>query len=100
MLFNSTMAAKEEQTITISEYFEQVRDSISKEFLQNGLARAAQGITSQQVREHGIDACVVTYLDNDLMCVNPVAWAHTEYYISDVFTKDDIRFKVFVGERD
>ncbi len=94
------MAAKEEQTITISEYFEQVRDSISKEFLQNGLARAAQGITSQQLKEHGVDACVVTYLDNDLMCVNPVSWAHTEYYISDVFTKDDIRYKVFVGERD
>ncbi|MHA2083719.1 MAG: hypothetical protein ACXABD_08185 [Candidatus Thorarchaeota archaeon] len=94
------MAAKEGQTITISEYFEQIRGSVSKDFLQNGLARAAQGITSQQLKEHGIDACVVTYLDNDLMCVNPVSWGHTEYYISDVFTKDDIRFKVFVGESD
>lgn len=94
------MATEAKETITISEYFEQIQDSVSEDFLQNGISRTPQGITCKQLTEHGIDACVVTYLDNDLMCVNPVSWANTDYYISDVFTKGEIKFKVFVGESD
>ena len=94
------MATETKKTITMSEYFDQIQESVSEDFLQKGISRAPQGITCQQLTEHGIDACVVTYLDNDLMCVNPVSWAHTDYYISDVFTKGEIKFKVFVGESD
>ena len=94
------MTTEETQTITIGEYFEHIKDQVSADFLQSGIERPAQGITCEQLSKHEIDACVVTYLDNDVFCVNPVAWANTEYYISDVFTNGDIRFKVFVGEKD
>ena len=94
------MATEAKKTITMSEYFDQIQESVSEDFLQKGISRTPQGVTCNQLAEHGIDACVVTYLDNDLMCVNPVSWARTDYYISDVFTKGEIKFKVFLGNSD
>lgn len=92
--------AEARQTITMEEYFVVVSDSVSEEFLRKGIEREPQGITCDQLCEHEIDACVLTYLDNHGMCVNPACWARTDYYISEKFKKGDITFKVFVGKRD
>ena len=102
---NSHKMPEETRTVTIQEYMEIIADSVSEEFLAKEVARHKgrndpHSVTDKQLREHGIDACAVTYADNDFICTNPASWAGTEYSISDVFHKGDIKFKVFVGESD
>ena len=93
---------QEVQTITIDEYFKMCADSIDGDFLKKGIERSIQenSDTDIELKKHNIQACVVTYLDNDTLCINPVSWAHTSWYISDEYEKDGITFKVFVGQSD
>ena len=88
------------RTVTPEEYFETVKESVSPEFLKTALERTPQGPTAQQLAKYDIDVCVVTYLDNDVMCANPVSWASTEYYISKTFQEGDIKYKIFAGQSD
>ena len=100
---SSPQAEGEVQTIDIREYFKMCADSIDGDFLKSGIERSvtSNSITDIELKKHNIQACLVTYLDNDALCVNPVSWGRCQgWYISDEYEKDGIKFKVFVGESD
>lgn len=94
---------KNVKTISINEYFGMVNESITADFLKEGIQRSVESgsSTEEQLNKNDIQACVVNYLSNqELMCVNPASWARTEYYISDVYNKDGINYKIYVGQED
>jgi len=98
----SSTSNEEVETITIHEYFKMCADSIDGDTLKKGIERSVTPNTTTDIelKKHNIQACVVTYLDNDVLCINPVSWGRCGWYISDVYEKDGITFKVFVGESD
>ena len=75
---------QEVQTITIDEYFKMCADSIDGDFLKKGIERSIQenSDTDIELKKHNIQACVVTYLDNDTLCINPVSWGRTSWRTS------------------
>ena len=94
----------EPQTIDIDDYFKECASSITLDMLAKNSVKG--NITPDECDKHKIDACVVSYMNTpDVLCINPISWAHTRYYISDVmYSKDDIDkitpFKVFLGVED
>ena len=91
--------AAEPKTITMQEYFDLVADSISEKDLQEALTKPIGDITRQYTQD--CDAVAVSYLSNqDVLCLNPVAWARTSYSISDIYQKGDYKLKVMVGDED
>ena len=97
----------ERQVVTMKEYMDICANSITSGFLRKEMERPVRSPfqsytdTEEQLTKHKINACVVTYLSNtEIMIVNPVIWAPKEYSISDVYEKDGIKFKIFVGDVD
>ena len=87
--------------INIDDYFKECADSVTEEGLQKCLTSGPSicGDTQKQLKIHGVDVCVVSHrTQNDIMCYNPVVWTPAEYWISDVFEKDGVKFKVFLGD--
>ena len=99
----SRTTQEEKKTITVDEYFKTIKESVTTDFLKKGIERCVQpgSSTAEQLKDNGIQACVVNYLSNqDLMCVNPASWARTEYHISDVYEESGIKYKIYVGIKD
>ena len=100
-----------QQTISVDEFYQQVRESYTLKELQDrakGPCGTVNGRsdTQEQCDKYKIKACVVSYMNiPGLMCINPIKWAPTTYYISDtMWTADDeektMPFRVFLGEKD
>jgi hypothetical protein len=97
----------EPKTITIDEYAKMCASQMSvKKLAENKCTQS--DITSQQCDKYDISSCVVVYLNGaakNIICINPIFWASTNYYISDtMYANDDTEkkypFKVFVGDED
>lgn len=100
---------EEVKHISIRDYFKEVAESISFEDLKNDkIISSSNNTTNEQCEKHNIKVCLVTYLNgaaSGIITINPVVWAPTEYYISEIMYNEndvnkDFPFKVFVGEID
>ena len=90
-----------EKEIDVNDYFKECADSLSADGLKKTLSSGItiRGETQEQLKIHNIDVCVVSHrTQNDIMCLNPVVWTPASYSISDVFEKDGVKFKVFLGD--
>ncbi len=72
-------------------------ENIGADFLKKSLNTTGQ-ITEQQKQQHDIDVCVVEYQSEGYLMGNPVHWCGANYYISEKFEKDGIKFKIFIGD--
>jgi hypothetical protein len=94
----------EPQTIDIDDYFKDCASSITLDMLTKNPVTGS--ITPHECSKYKIRACVVSYMNmHDCMCINPISWANTSYYISDTMYSDDdheknMPFRVFVGIKD
>ena len=71
--------------------------NIDEEFLTKSLATAGRD-TKEQKQTHDIDVCVVYYTSQGLFMGNPVHWCAADYYISEKFETNGIRWKIFFGD--
>ena len=71
-------------------------DDIDTDFLTKSRETTGRD-TKHQQQIHDIDVCVVQYQSEGIMMGNPVHWCAADYYISEKFEKDGIKFKIFVG---
>ena len=89
------------KTMDINEYFKSCVDSLTADGLKKATNSGPKprGDTLDQLNKHEIDVCVVSHRSqNDVMCLNPVIWTPADYWISEIFEKEDMKFKVFLGD--